>query len=58
MSTPDLELNIAPADGHARLEGPDAPVKAWIAKTQEAVPAGSETVILDIDRFLEERSGR
>ncbi len=44
--------------GHARLEGHAPPVEAWIATTYEAVPAGSETALLDLDRFFEEHSGR
>jgi sporulation and cell division protein SsgA len=53
-----FSIELESPDGYARLEGPVAPVKAWIAKTHEAVPAGSETALLDIDRFLDERSGR
>ncbi|MEV0186074.1 SsgA family sporulation/cell division regulator [Streptomyces sp. NPDC050625] len=53
-----FSIELEPPDGYARLEGPVAPVEAWIAKTHEAVPAVSETVLLDIDRFLEEQSGR
>ncbi|WCD94200.1 SsgA family sporulation/cell division regulator [Streptomyces sp. HUAS 31] len=53
-----FSIELESPDGYARLEGPIAPVKTWIAKTHEAVPAGSETALLDIDRFLEEHSGR
>jgi hypothetical protein len=53
-----FSIELEPPGGYARLEGPVAPVQAWIAKTYEVVPAGSETVLLDIDRFLEEFSGR
>ena len=53
-----FSIELAPPDGYARFEGPVAPVEAWIAKTHETVPAGSETVLVDIDRFLEEHSGR
>lgn len=53
-----FSIELEPPDGHARLEGPVGPVKAWIAKTHEAVPAGAETVLPDIERFLEEHSGR
>jgi hypothetical protein len=53
-----FSIELEPPDGYARFEGPVAPVRAWIAKTYEVVPAGSETVLLDIDRFLEEHSGR
>ena len=44
--------------GFARLEGPVVPVRAWVAGTYEVVLVGGESVLLDIDRFLEERSGR
>ncbi|KUJ33550.1 SsgG protein [Streptomyces sp. NRRL F-5122] len=53
-----FSIELKSPDGFARLEGPVAPIRAWIAKTHEAVPTGSETALLDLDRFLEERSGR
>ncbi|MEU8735518.1 SsgA family sporulation/cell division regulator [Streptomyces tendae] len=53
-----FSIELESPEGHARLEGPIAPVKSWIAKTYEAVPAGSEPEFLDIDRFFEEPSGR
>ncbi|GAA3898369.1 SsgA family sporulation/cell division regulator [Streptomyces sp. NPDC003328] len=49
-----FSIELEPPDGFARLEGPVAPIKAWIAKTHEVVPAGSEAGLVDIDRFLEE----
>ncbi|GAA3811550.1 SsgA family sporulation/cell division regulator [Streptomyces chiangmaiensis] len=53
-----FSIELQPPDGYARLEGPVAPIKAWIAKTHEAVPAGSETALVNIDRFLEELLAR
>jgi Streptomyces sporulation and cell division protein, SsgA len=53
-----FSIELEPRGGFARLEGPVAPVEAWLATTYEAVPAGSETALWDIDRFLEQLSGR
>ncbi|WP_316746098.1 SsgA family sporulation/cell division regulator [Streptomyces sp. MK7] len=53
-----FSLELESPDGYARLEGPVPPVRAWLATTYEAVPAGNETALLDISRFLEEHSGR
>lgn len=53
-----FSIELESPDGYARLEGPITPVKTWIAKTYEAVPAGSETALLDIDRFLDQHSER
>lgn len=46
----ELETN----EGFARLEGLAAPVSSWLEKTYEAIPAGSESDAIDIDRILEE----
>ncbi|MBG7701327.1 SsgA family sporulation/cell division regulator [Streptomyces sp. MC1] len=53
-----FSIELESPDGYARLEGPVAPVQAWILKTYKSVPAGSETALLGIGRFLEEHSGR
>ncbi|WP_306191656.1 MULTISPECIES: SsgA family sporulation/cell division regulator [unclassified Streptomyces] len=53
-----FSIELGSPDGYARLEGPVAPVRTWITKTHEAVPAGSESALLGIDRFLAECSGR
>ncbi|MFJ9729376.1 SsgA family sporulation/cell division regulator [Streptomyces sp. NPDC101209] len=53
-----FSIELESSHGYARLEGPVAPVKEWIATTYEAVPAGSETAPLDTNRFFEEHSGR
>jgi hypothetical protein len=53
-----FSIELETPDGYARFTGAVAPVRAWIAKTYNAVPAGSESAFLDIDRFLEEHSGR
>ncbi|MBG7697580.1 SsgA family sporulation/cell division regulator [Streptomyces sp. MC1] len=58
LSSQHFSIELEPPDGYARLEGPVAPVEAWLAKTHEAVPAGSETALLNIDRFLEELLAR
>ncbi|MFD9867513.1 SsgA family sporulation/cell division regulator [Streptomyces niveus] len=49
-----LWIDLQSLDGHARLEGPAASVKAWLAKTFEVVPAGRESEFVDIDTFLDE----
>ncbi|MER7742971.1 SsgA family sporulation/cell division regulator [Streptomyces sp. NPDC096538] len=53
-----FSIELETPDGYACLTGAVAPVSAWIAKTYEAVPAGCESAFLDIDRFLDEHSGR
>ncbi|KOT57082.1 MULTISPECIES: SsgA family sporulation/cell division regulator [Streptomyces] len=49
-----FNIELEPPGGYARLEGPAAPVKAWLAKTFEVVPAGRESESVDIDSFLDE----
>ncbi|MGW0881364.1 SsgA family sporulation/cell division regulator [Streptomyces sp. NPDC002671] len=49
-----LSIELESPDGYARLEGPAASVKAWLAKTFEVVPAGRESESVDIDSFLDE----
>ncbi|MYR56268.1 SsgA family sporulation/cell division regulator [Streptomyces sp. SID625] len=49
-----LCIELESPDGYARLEGPAASVKTWLAKTFEAVPAGRESESVDIDSFLDE----
>ncbi|MEU9602640.1 SsgA family sporulation/cell division regulator [Streptomyces sp. NPDC048109] len=49
-----LRIELESPDGYARLEGPAASVKAWLAKTFEVVPAGRESESVDIDSFLDE----
>ncbi len=53
-----FSLELESPEGYARLEGPVAPVKAWLDTTYEAMPAGSEAAVLDFSRLLEEHSGR
>ncbi|WP_405814515.1 SsgA family sporulation/cell division regulator [Streptomyces sp. NBC_01390] len=49
-----LSIELESHDGYARLEGPAASVKAWLAKTFEVVPAGRESESVNIDRLLDE----
>ncbi|CAL9647705.1 Sporulation-specific cell division protein SsgB (plasmid) [Streptomyces sp. enrichment culture] len=49
-----ISIELETPDGYARLEGPAAPIKAWLARTHESVPAGSEAELLHIDRLLDE----
>lgn len=49
-----FNIELESADGYARLEGPAASVKAWLAKTFEVVPAGRESESVDVDSFLDE----
>ncbi|MGW1616912.1 SsgA family sporulation/cell division regulator [Streptomyces sp. NPDC002285] len=49
-----LSIELESPDGYARLEGPAAPVKEWLAKTYVAVAAGQESKAVDIDSFLDE----
>lgn len=53
-----FSIELETPDGYACLTGSVTPVRAWIAKTYEAVPAGCESEFLNIDRFLDEHSGR
>jgi hypothetical protein len=50
----DFAIEFESPTGFARLEGPAAPIKSWVAKTHEVVPAGSESLFLEVDRFLDE----
>ncbi|MBD0673933.1 SsgA family sporulation/cell division regulator [Streptomyces sp. CBMA156] len=49
-----FSIELESPAGYARLEGPAASVRAWLAKTFEVVPAGRETERIDIDSFLAE----
>ncbi|MEH0490603.1 SsgA family sporulation/cell division regulator [Streptomyces scabiei] len=49
-----FSIELESPGGYARLEGPAASVKAWLAKTFEVVPAGRESETVDIDSFLDE----
>ncbi|WP_030568456.1 SsgA family sporulation/cell division regulator [Streptomyces aureocirculatus] len=49
-----FSIELESPGGYARLEGPAASVKAWLAKTFEVVPAGRESESVDIDSFLDE----
>ncbi|MGW1496137.1 SsgA family sporulation/cell division regulator [Streptomyces sp. NPDC002402] len=51
---PSFSIELEAPEGLARLEGLVAPVKSWLDKTYEAVPAGSEADAIDIDSILEE----
>lgn len=51
---PSFSIELETSEGFARLEGMATPVKSWLDKTYEAVPAGSESDALDIDSILEE----
>lgn len=48
-----FSIELESADGYACLEGPAASVKAWLAQTFEAVPAGRESESVDIDSLLD-----
>ncbi|WP_331254554.1 SsgA family sporulation/cell division regulator [Streptomyces halstedii] len=47
-----FRIELESPSGYACLEGPAASVKAWLAKTFEAVPAGRESESVDLDSFL------
>ncbi|MFJ5071265.1 SsgA family sporulation/cell division regulator [Kitasatospora sp. NPDC088556] len=49
-----FSIELESPDGYARLEGPAAPIKAWLTKTFEVVPAGRESGFVDVDSFLDE----
>ncbi|ATM24771.1 putative SsgG protein (plasmid) [Streptomyces alboflavus] len=49
-----LRFHLESSDGCALIEGPAAPIQAWLAKTFLAVPAGSEPTAMDIDGELAE----
>ncbi|MFK0179675.1 SsgA family sporulation/cell division regulator [Streptomyces xanthochromogenes] len=49
-----FSIELESPHGYARLEGPAASVKAWLAKTFEVVPAGRESESVDIDSLLDE----
>lgn len=49
-----FNIELESPGGYARLEGPAASVKAWLAKTFEVVPAGRESETVDIDSFLDQ----
>ena len=48
-----LRIELESPDGYARLEGPAAPIKEWLAETYTAVAAGQESKAVDIDSLLD-----
>ncbi|WP_340375791.1 SsgA family sporulation/cell division regulator [Streptomyces sp. SS7] len=48
-----LRIELESPDGYARLEGPAAPIKEWLAETYAAVAAGQESKAVDIDSLLD-----